>query len=58
MKNPVLTKEIFYDQINSYITNKDSLAMINKAYDYAYEKHSKQLRKSGEPYFVHLLAVA
>ena len=47
MKNPVLTKEIFYDQINSYITNKDSLAMINKAYDYAYEKHSKQLRKSG-----------
>ena len=58
MKNPVLTKEIFYDQINSYITNKDSLAMIDKAYNYAYDKHSKQLRKSGEPYFVHLLAVA
>ena len=58
MKNPVLTKEIFYDQINSYISNKDSLALINKAYDYAYEKHSHQFRKSGEPYFVHLLAVA
>ena len=58
MKTPVLTKEIFYEQINSYITNKDSLAMINHAYDYAYDKHSKQFRKSGEPYFVHLLAVA
>ena len=58
MKTPVLTKEIFYDQVNSYITNKDSLAMINKAYDYAYEKHGQQFRKSGEPYFVHLLAVA
>ncbi len=58
MKNPVLTKEIFYDQINSYITNKDSLDMINHAYDYAYEKHSRQFRKSGEPYFVHLLNVA
>ena len=58
MKTPVLTKEIFYEQIDSYITNKDSLAMINHAYDYAYNKHSKQFRKSGEPYFVHLLAVA
>ena len=58
MKTPVLTKEIFYEQIDSYITNKDSLAMINHAYDYAYDKHSKQFRKSGEPYFVHLLAVA
>ena len=58
MKTPVLTKEIFYEQINSYITNKDSLAMINHAYDYAYDKHSNQFRKSGEPYFVHLLAVA
>ena len=58
MKAPVLTKEIFYDQVNSYITNKDSLVMINKAYDYAYEKHGQQFRKSGEPYFVHLLAVA
>ncbi len=58
MKTPVLTKEIFYEQINSYISNKDSLAMINHAYDYAFEKHSKQFRKSGEPYFVHLLAVA
>ena len=37
MKTPVLTKEIFYEQINSYITNKDSLAMINHAYDYAYD---------------------
>ena len=58
MKSPELTKEIFYNQVQSYIKNKDSLDLIDKAYNYAYEKHSKQFRKSGEPYFVHVLAVA
>ena len=32
--------------------------MIEKAYNYAYDKHKDQKRKSGEPYFVHLLNVA
>ena len=32
--------------------------MIEKAYDYAFEKHKDQKRKSGEPYFNHVLCVA
>ena len=32
--------------------------LIIKAYEYAKEKHKKQLRKSGEPYIIHPLQVA
>lgn len=31
-----------------------NLELVKKAYDYAFEKHKNQKRKSGEPYFVHL----
>lgn len=58
MKYIAPTKEMFFEQVRSYITNEDSLALIEKAYNYAYEKHSGQLRKSGEPYFVHIISVA
>ncbi len=53
-----LTREIFFDEVRSYIRNEDSLKLITKAYDFAKEKHKDQKRKSGEPYFNHLLAVA
>ncbi len=52
-----VTKEMFFDEVNKYISEEDSLAMITKAYDFAYEKHDGQLRKSGEPYFIHVLNV-
>ena len=52
------TREELYDQINSYIKNPESLELIDKVYDYAYEKHKDQKRRSGEPYFVHVLNVA
>ena len=58
MKLEPVTKEIFYEHINSYITNKNSLALIEKAYNYAEEKHKGQFRKSGDPYFTHVLSVA
>lgn len=58
MKKIILTKEIFYDQVKSYIKNQDSLNLIEKAYNYAERKHSGQFRKSGEPYFIHVLNVA
>ncbi len=57
-KGQEVTKEMFFNQVKTYITQPDSLAMISKAYDYAEEKHRGQKRKSGEPYFVHLLNVA
>ena len=46
------------DQYEKYITNPDSLAMIEKAYTFAAEKHSKQRRKNNDPYLYHLLSVA
>ncbi len=53
-----INKEIFFNEVKSYITNSESLAMIEKAYTFAFDVHKEQKRKSGEPYFVHLLNVA
>ncbi len=36
----------------------DDLQIIEKAYAYAEEKHQGQVRKSGEPYFIHPIHVA
>ena len=60
MKNKITEykKEDLFDLLRTYITNDDSIAIIEKAYDYAYEKHKDQKRSSGEPYFVHLFSVA
>lgn len=51
-------KKQLFDVIETYIENPDSIALIDKAYEYAYDKHKDQKRKSGEPYFVHVLNVA
>ncbi|MGH3925969.1 MAG: HD domain-containing protein, partial [Pseudonocardiaceae bacterium] len=37
---------------------KADLALLQRAYDVAEEKHSHQLRKSGDPYITHPLAVS
>ncbi len=58
MKELISTKKELYDEIDAYINNPESLALIDKAYDYAHDKHKDQRRKSGEPYFVHCLNVA
>ena len=49
------SKKELYDEIHKYISDPDSLALIDKAYDFAYEKHKDQKRKSGQPYFVHII---
>ncbi len=43
--------------ISKYNSNAD-LAMLEKAFDFAEKAHKGQLRKSGEPFFIHPLAVA
>ena len=58
MKYIAPTEEMFFEKVESYIHNEDSLKLIRKAYDYAYKKHEGQFRKSGEPYFVHIISVA
>lgn len=58
MKVVTPTKEELFNVIKSYIKNEDSLAFVDKAYEFAKEKHEGQQRKSGEPYFNHLICVA
>ncbi len=43
--------------IASYLKNEDK-KIIEKAYFFAKEAHKEQKRKSGEPYFIHLVATA
>ncbi len=45
------------DKIKKYAPNGD-IDLIEKAYYYAKNAHDGQLRKSGEPYFIHPIAVA
>ena len=55
------TKQEHYESmmqaIARYAPSAD-LEVIQRAYEYADEKHKNQLRKSGEPYIIHPLAVA
>lgn len=58
MVKTISTKKELFDEIGKYITSPESVELIEKAYDYAQEKHKDQKRRSGEPYFVHCLNVA
>ena len=55
------TKEEHYNSmmlaVQRYAPNAD-MDLVERAYRYADEKHKNQLRKSGEPYIIHPLAVA
>ncbi len=55
-KNPGVNDVL--SEAKLYITNPESLAMIEKAANYASEHHAGQFRRSGEPYVVHLINVA
>ena len=55
---PLHTFEQLKELYEDYIKNEADRANIKKAYDFIIEKHSLQFRKSGEPYYHHLLEVA
>ncbi len=46
-----------YQAIQKYMPGTD-MTIIDKAVEYAQEKHKNQLRKDGSPYIIHPLAVA
>ena len=55
------TREEHYASMMQAITRyapSADLEVIQRAYEYADEKHKNQLRNSGEPYIIHPLAVA
>ena len=50
--------EDLMNEVRSYLKNENNIALIEKAYLYAAEKHKNQMRKSGEPYINHPVQVA
>ena len=46
------------EKAKTYIKNPDSIAVIERAFELAFQKHKDQLRKSGEPYIIHPIEVA
>ena len=59
MATTIPSKEVskLYDKLLGYFNPKDQ-AYINRAFQYAYDGHNGQNRKSGEPYITHPLHVA
>ena len=55
---PLHTFEQLEEIYKQYISNQDDLESIRRAYNFILEKHKGQLRKSGEPYYHHLIEVA
>src|SRR3954469_21383740 len=53
--NPVLEPLV---AVHREIYPKADLQLLQRAYDVAEQRHSDQLRKSGDPYITHPLAVA
>lgn len=58
IKNTVYTFDDVKNVYSKYIHNPEELDKIYQAYLFASEKHKNQVRKSGDPYIVHLLGVA
>lgn len=45
-------------EVRRYMKNAESIALIERAANFAAEHHAGKFRKSGEPYFIHLINVA
>lgn len=56
--NEINTIEELLGVLETYITNKDEISVIRKAYEYASNIHKNDTRKSGTPYMHHPLNVA
>ncbi len=55
---PLHTYEDVEEKFSLYISSQKDKDNIRKAYDFIMFKHDGQLRKSGEPYYHHLVEVA
>ena len=55
---PLHTYEDVENKFSLYISSKEDKQKIREAYDFIMAKHDGQLRKSGEPYYHHLVEVA
>ena len=55
---PLHTYEDVEEKFSLYISSQNDKDRIRQAYDFIIKKHDGQLRKSGEPYYHHLVEVA
>ena len=53
-----VTFEECMENVKTYIKRPENIELIQKAYDFAYEHHKGQFRKSGESYVIHVIQVA
>ncbi len=53
-----VTYEECMRNVKSYLKRPENIELIERAYQFAKEKHEGQFRKSGDPYVVHLIEVA
>lgn len=53
-----VTMDQCMEQIQSYIHKPENLQLIEEAWQFAQKAHAGQMRKSGEPYIIHLVQVA
>lgn len=51
------TPEQFFERIDAYLSPEDRLK-VRRAFEFARQKHGVQIRKSGEPFFIHPLTVS
>ena len=58
MQTPHVTIDLIIDTVSQYVSDQSNLDIIKKAYQLAFDQHTGQLRKSGEPYILHPLEVA
>ena len=54
----IATYDELMSEVKKYITNKDEIDKINKAYLFAFNMHDGQVRKTGEEYINHPISVA
>ncbi len=57
MLKPYISSEELIGRIRKYHP-EDDMSLVQRAYDYAEKAHANQVRKSGDPYFSHPVAVA
>jgi len=58
IQNRIYTFEDVRNIYRTYIHQPEDLALIEKAYRFADQKHAGQFRKSGDPYISHCIGVA